>query len=120
MLKYDRQKQIDSISGALALRGEIEKTVDIIYDEGFDGIYFLGIGGTLASGMQTEVYMRAKSSLPVYVESAGEYLTSGNKRISSSSVIVFSSVTGSTKEIVEAIAKLKELGCRIFAFIDND
>lgn len=120
MLKYHRQEQLDSVNGALALRGGIEKMVDQIYEEGFDGIYFLGIGGTLASSMQVEVYMRGKSSIPVFVENAAEYLTTGNKRITNRSVIVFSSVSGTTVEIVDAIKKLKEVGCRILAFIDNE
>ena len=119
MLKYDRQKQIESVRGALALRGEIEEIVDKIYDEGFDGVYFLGIGGTLASCMQVEVHTRGKSVLPVFAESAAEYLTTGNRRITGHSVIIFSSVTGSTIEIVKAVGELKVLGCRIFGFIDN-
>ena len=30
MLKFDAQKQLDSVNGALALRGQIEKVVDEI------------------------------------------------------------------------------------------
>ena len=41
MLKFDEKKQIDSVNGALALKGEIEKIVDEIYDSGFDGIYWV-------------------------------------------------------------------------------
>ena len=120
MLKYDREKQIASVNGALALRPSIEKVVDQLYQEGFDGIYFLGIGGTYASSMQVEVYMRAKSNLPVYVEHAAEFLTSGNRRITPRSVIIFSSVSGTTKELLEALDVLRGMKCRIFGFIDNE
>lgn len=72
MLKFNEQKQIDSVNGALALRSQIEKVVDEIQKRGFDGIYFVGIGGTWASAMQVEVYMRGKSSVPVFVENASE------------------------------------------------
>ena len=51
MLKFNEQKQIDSVNGALALRSQIEKVVDEIQKRGFDGIYFVGIGGTWASAM---------------------------------------------------------------------
>ena len=78
---FNEQGDIDSVNGALALRPKIEKIVDQIWEEGFDNIYFIGIGGTYASAMQVEVYMRGKSSLPVYVENAAEYLTTGNKRL---------------------------------------
>lgn len=65
IIKFDEQKQIDSVNGALALRGQIEKVIDEIWAKGFDGIYWVGIGGTWASAMQAEVYMRGKTKLPV-------------------------------------------------------
>ena len=43
---FDRQKKIDSINGALALRPKIEEILDNVWDEGFDNIFFVGIGGT--------------------------------------------------------------------------
>lgn len=72
---FKEQAQIDSVNGALALRPQIEKIIDQIWEEGFDGIYFIGIGGTYASSMQVEVYMRGRSKLPVFVENAAEFLS---------------------------------------------
>ena len=91
---FNEKEAIDSVNGALALRPQIEKIVDQIWEEGFDGIYFMGIGGTYASSMQVEVYMRGKSRLPVYVENAAEFLTTGNKRFTDRSVVIYSSVSG--------------------------
>lgn len=119
MLKFDEQKQINSVNGGLALRGQIEKVVDEIQDKGFDGIYFIGIGGTWASSLQAEVYMRGRSSLPVYVENAAEFITTGNKRFTKESVVIFSSVTGSTEEMVKAVEKAKEIGAKVFGFVDK-
>lgn len=118
MLKFDEQKQIDSVRGALMLRTQIEKAVDEIQGAGFDGLYLFGIGGTWASAMQVEVYMRGRSTIPVYVENAAEFITTGNKRFTDKSVLIFSSVTGSTSEMVDAVKKAKETGARIFGFID--
>ncbi len=118
MLKFNEKSKIDSINGTLALRPKIEKIVDEMYKSGFNNIFFLGIGGTWASSMQVETYMRGKTSLPVYVENAAEYLTTGNKKLTSDSVVIFSSVTGSTEEMVKAIKKIKKLGAKIFGFVD--
>ena len=104
---FNEQGDIDSVNGALALRPRIEKIVDQIWEEGFDNIYFIGIGGTYASAMQVEVYMRGKSSLPVYVENAAEYLTTGNKRLTDRSVVIYSTVSGNTKEMVQLIDTVK-------------
>ena len=116
---FDEQQTRESINGALALRPEIEKIIDDIWEQGFDGIYFMGIGGTWASAMQAEVYMRGRSALPVYVENAAEFVTTGNKRFTDKSVLVYSSVSGNTSEMVELVNKVKAIGGRVFAFIDT-
>ena len=119
IIKFDEQKQIDSVNGALALRGQIEKIVDEIWDKGFDGIYWVGIGGTWASAMQAEVYMRGKTKLPVYVDNAAHFITTGNPRFTDKSVMILSSVTGSTIEMVQAVEKANKIGARVFGFIDK-
>ena len=116
---FNEQAQIDSVNGALALRPQIEKIIDQIWEEGFDGIYFIGIGGTYASSMQVEVYMRGRSKLPVFVENAAEFLTTGNKKFTNKSVVIISSVSGNTKEMVELVDRVHEKGAKVFSFIDN-
>ena len=116
---FKEQAQIDSVNGALALRPQIEKIIDQIWEEGFDGIYFIGIGGTYASSMQVEVYMRGRSKLPVFVENAAEFLTTGNKKFTNKSVVIISSVSGNTKEMVELVDRVHEKGAKVFSFIDN-
>lgn len=116
---FNEKEALDSVNGALALRVQIETIIDKIWEEGFDGIYFIGIGGTYASSMQVEVYMRGRSSLPVYVENAAEFLTTGNKRFTHRSVVILSSVSGNTKEMVSLVDRVHEIGGRVFSFIDT-
>jgi fructoselysine-6-phosphate deglycase len=120
MLKFDEQKQLASVNGALALRGKIEQIVDRIWKDGFDGIYYLGIGGTWASSLQAATYVAGQSSLPVFAENAAEYITNGNRRITGKSVVIISSVTGNTDEILVAVDRLKQQNTRVFGFIDVD
>lgn len=119
MYKYDEQLQLDRVNGALKLRPEIEKVVDEFQNEGFSNIFFLGIGGTWASALQVEIYMKSKSSVPVFVENAAEYLLTGNRKLTEKSVVIFSSVTGSTEEMVKALHQINDLGARIFGFLDK-
>lgn len=118
MLKFNEEKQLESITGGLALRPEIEGIVDSLFDRGFDGLYFLGIGGTYASSLQVETYLKGKSNLPVYVQHAAEYYTTGNKRITDQSIVVLSSVTGTTQEVVQAVEELRKIGACIIGFVD--
>lgn len=118
MLKFDEQKKLDSVNGALALRGQINEIVDKICEDGYKNICWLGIGGTYASAMQAVVHMKEKTALEVFVENAAEYCTTGNKRVGKGTVIVISSVSGNTKEVVAAVKKAKEDGATVIGFID--
>ena len=118
MLKFDEEKQIASVQGALALRGRIEAIVDDICRAGFKNICWLGSGGTYASCLQAEVHMKERSTLEFFVENAAEYLTTGNRRVGEGTVVVISSVTGSTIEMVDAVKKAQADGARVLGFID--
>ena len=118
MIKFDEQAKIDSVNGALALRPQIEEIVDGICAKGYRNICWMGIGGTWASAMQATVHMKEKSGIEVWAENAAEYLTTGNKRLGEGTVVVTSSVTGSTVEVVQAIAKAQKAGAEVIGFID--
>lgn len=118
MLKFDEEKQIASVQGALALRGRIEEIVDGICREGFQNLCWLGIGGTYASCLQAEVHMKEHTRLDIFVENAAEYLTTGNLRVGEGTIVVISSVTGSTAEMVDGVRKAKAAGAKILGFVD--
>lgn len=118
MYKYDEEKVRTSINGALALRPDINQIVDQLFERGFSNICWFGIGGTYASAMQAFTHMKEKSALETFYQSAAEYLTTGNRRITEDTVVIISSVTGSTEEMVKGVEKLKEVGATIIGFID--
>ncbi len=120
IIKFDEQKQIDSVNGALALRGKIEEIVNKICEEGYKNICWLGIGGTWASCLQAEVHMKEMSTLDFFVENAAEYITTGNRRVGKGTVVILSSVTGSTVEMVDAVKKAQADGAKVFGFIDKE
>ena len=70
--------------------------------------------------MQVEVYMRGRCDLPAYMEHAAEFLTTGNRRLTDQSVVIFSSVSGTTPEMVEAITRVRQIGAQVFGFIDRE
>ena len=119
MLKFDEQKQIDSVAGALDLRGQIEEAVDTLCRTGCREAYYLGIGGTYASALQAEAHGREKSAFPVFAENAARYITSGNRRIGKGSAVVISSVTGTTPEMLEAVKRAKAAGALVLGFVDD-
>ena len=63
--------------------------------------------------------MREKSSLDFYVINAAEYCATGDKRVGKGTVVILSSVTGTTAEIVDAVKKVQSAGAKVFGFIDK-
>lgn len=106
------------MNGALALRNQINELIDGICKEGYKNICWLGIGGTYASCLQAEVHMKEKSKLSFFVENAAEYLTTGNKKVGEGTIVIISSVTGTTSEIVDGVKKAQKSGARVIGFID--
>lgn len=119
MLKFNEQQQIDDIQGALELRPQVEKIVDEICEKGYDNIFYLGIGGTYASAMQAVTYINGRSDLPVYVQHAAEFYTTGNRRLTKDSLVILSSVTGTTEEVVKAVVEIKKVGATLLGFVDT-
>lgn len=118
MIKFDEKEQVDSINGALKLRHQINPLIDELQEEGIRNLCWLGIGGTYASCMQASVHMKEKSSMDFFVENAAEYYTTGNKRIGEGTLVVISSVTGTTEEMIRAMSLIKESGAKTIGFID--
>lgn len=118
MLKFDEEKQLESVNGALAIRGEIDSIVDEICKKGYKNICWLGIGGTYASCLQAEVHMKENSVINFFVENAAEYIKTGNKKVSEGTIVVISSVTGSTSEMVDGVKKAQEAGAKVIGFVD--
>ncbi len=119
MVKFNEQEQIESVRGALALRPEINKIVDGICEKGYRNICWLGIGGTWASCLQAECHMLEHSNIDFFVSNAAEYIATGNKKIGKGTIIIISSVSGTTVEIVEALNKAKAAGAEVVGFIDK-
>ena len=118
MIKFNEQELINSVNGALALRGQINEVVDELCVNGYDNICWLGIGGTWASSLQAVVHMKEFSAIETFAENAAEYLTTGNKRIGKGTIVIVSSVTGSTIEMVKGVKKAQEDGAVVLGFID--
>ena len=62
--------------------------------------------------------MRERTALDVFAVNAAEYLTTGDRRVGEGTVVVVSSVTGSTVEMVDGVKKAQAAGAKVLGFID--
>ncbi|MET3852444.1 SIS domain-containing protein [Paenibacillus sp. OAE614] len=101
----------------LAYRSQIEDIVDGICSKGYSNIFMIGAGGTIAMMYPYEYILKSSSKIDVHAEIAAEFLVMNNKHFSKDSVCIFTSVSGTTKETIEAIEYCKERGATTFALV---
>lgn len=119
MLKFDEAQKIQSIRGALALRAEIESIVDAALERGVRNLCWLGIGGTWASAQQAVCHMKERTGMETFAINAAEYAVVGDLRIGRGSFVVFSSVSGTTTEVVAAVERAKQADAMVLGFVDD-
>ena len=120
MRTINEEKIREHINGALALRPQIEAAVDEQEQKGIKNVCFLGIGGTYASGLDAVTQLKASSAREVFAEEAASYNTTGNRRIGEGTLVVISSVTGTTAEVVTAVQKAKDRGAYVLGFVNKE
>ena len=107
MLKYDPAKMVERAKGCLANKKEIIEVADKLSQEGFSNIFFIGVGGTITYAWSIQETLKPLTTLEYHAEHAADFNTLGNKKFTKDSIVVVSSSTGDTKEVVEAVEKAK-------------
>src|SRR5690349_8511178 len=107
MLRFNEPEFLSRTASAAALRPQIEELVDRLVDEGFDNLLLVGAGGTYAQMWPYEHLARRSSTFDVRAAIAAELVVSGDARLGERSVVVFTSVSGTTEDSIRAIEYCK-------------
>ncbi|MBT2657773.1 SIS domain-containing protein [Bacillus sp. ISL-18] len=110
MLNFSREKYLKVTGGAIGLREEIERVVDQVYQKGFKNLFLIGSGGAVATFYPFEYIVNSTSTIPAYAEIAAEFVLQNNKQLSEESLVILSSLSGTTEETVAAAKYCKERG----------
>ena len=108
------------VNDAVALIPQIEKAADEISKAGFRNIFFIGCGGTYAHSLPMKYWLDSSSDFESHCVIASEFMLMGHKRFDKDSICVFSTRSGNTKEIVQALKFCKEAGARTVVYVSND
>ncbi|MEG2799387.1 MAG: SIS domain-containing protein [Erysipelotrichaceae bacterium] len=119
MLKFNEQEYRTSADLIRGARPAAEKAADIFTEQGYSNIIFTAVGGSLAPMMAIGEIAKQLTTIPVYIEQAGELLVRENVNLTKDSIIVTLSKSGDTKETVAVAKLLKEKGCRVISFTKN-
>ncbi|WP_300365152.1 SIS domain-containing protein [Brachyspira sp.] len=118
MLNFNEENYRKSLENGINECNKIIEVADTISKEGYDNIYFLGVGGSL-SIMKGVVHIMSQISLKInfYAESASFIGVVNSKRLNEKSCVVMISKSGDTKETLQAAKILKEKNIRIFSIV---
>jgi len=118
MLKYDEELFLKLVEKeGLQFRGQIEEIVDTISKKGYSNIFLIGAGGTIAMMYPYEYILKSNSTIDVHAEIAAEFMVMNHRHFTEESVCIFASVSGTTKETLEAAAFCKEKGATTIALV---
>lgn len=117
MLNFDEVQYRKEAGLTYETRGEIERVADAVCKEGFQNIFFIASGGSLAIMNPIHYILKQRTQIPVYMETAGEVVHTGNKNLNKNSIVITASKSGTTKETVAVTKWCVEQGIRVIALI---
>lgn len=113
MLNFDEERYVGIQNGAAGLAGEIREALKAELDNGAENIFFAGAGGVNFLMQPAARILQTKSTFPTFVEMAAELVNSGHANLGPKSIVVFPSVSGTTKEAIVALDFVRSKGARV-------
>lgn len=112
MLEFNSEQYLKNGEKAYSCREAVEKIADQISKEGYKNVFFISSGGSYAVMLAMYTMWKKMSSVPTYIEVAGEVVLTGHKQLTKDSIVIVASKSGDTKETVQAVTYLNEKGIR--------
>ncbi|QOV18815.1 SIS domain-containing protein [Blautia liquoris] len=119
MLKFNEDEIKKEVKEVLDLREAIEKCVTKICNDGYENIFIMGIGGTYAVAEEIMAYMKGHTKINLYIENAADLIAEGNTKLGKKSIVIISSDTGRTQEMIDAVKLCKNQASTIIGFVQD-
>ena len=119
MLNFDEDRFVRIQSGAVSLAGRIHEAIGACLAGGGQNLFFLGSGGAGILMLPAARLLQTRSTFPVFSEMPAELVAAGSGHLGPHSIAVIPSLSGTTKESVEALAYCKTRGAKIIALVGH-
>jgi fructoselysine-6-phosphate deglycase len=116
MLNFNEDRYVAIEAAGLAVQPQLDEIIGGLIADGAENLFFLGAGGVMFLSQPAYELLRAKSAFPVFYEMGAELVERGNVNLGTSSIVVTTSVSGTTKEALAALEYAKARGATIIAF----
>jgi fructoselysine-6-phosphate deglycase len=113
MLNFDPHRFVEIQSGALAIAEELDALVAESLDEGAENLFFLGAGGVMLLTEPAVRLLQTRSRFPVHDAKGAELVETDSVHLGRRSVVVMPSLSGTTREAVDALEFAKRKGARV-------
>ncbi|HEV7435042.1 MAG TPA: SIS domain-containing protein [Pseudorhizobium sp.] len=120
MLNFDEQRFLRIQSGATSLRKRINTVISSCLAGGAENVFFLGTGGAAILMQPAAELLRHRSRFPVFLDMPAEIVITGSVHLTSKSIVVMPSLSGTTKESVALLEKLKEIGATVITLVGHE
>ena len=119
MLNFDEHRFMQIQSGAASLAGKIDETIAAIFAKQPENLFFLGTGGAAYLMLPAYELLRRQSRFPVFHDYPAELVLTGSPNLTARSIVVMPSLSGTTKENIEMLTALKEIGATVITLVGH-
>ncbi len=119
MLNFDEQRFLRIQNGAVGLHARLDQVIGSCLSAGAENVFFLGTGGAAILMQPAAQLLQTKSRLPAFHGLPAELVITGSANLTKKSIVVMPSLSGTTKESVALLAKLKEIGATVLTLVGH-
>lgn len=120
MLNFDEARFVRIQSGAVALRERIDAVMAQCLAAGAQNIFFLGTGGAAILMHPAAQLLQRRSGLPAFVDITAELQLAQSVHLTEKSIVVLPSLSGTTKESVALLSRIKEVGATVITLVGHE
>lgn len=119
MLNFDEQRFLRIQGGAVALRERLDRVICDCLSAGAENIFFLGTGGAAILMQPAAQLLQRRSRFPTFIDMPAELVLTGSANLTKKSIVVMPSLSGTTKESVALLARMKEIGASVITLVGH-
>jgi fructoselysine-6-phosphate deglycase len=120
MLNFDEPRFLRIQSGAVALAERIDEAIASALKAGAENLVFLGTGGVAYLMQPAYQLLQRRSKFPVFIDYPAELVLTGSVNLTNKSIVIMPSLSGTTKESVAMLSKVKEIGATVLTFVGHE
>jgi fructoselysine-6-phosphate deglycase len=120
MLNLDEQRFLRIQSGAAGLAKRFDDVIAGCIAAGAENVFFLGTGGAAILMQPAYQLLQRRSCFPSFLDLTAELVITGSANLTKNSIVVMPSLSGTTKESVALLARVKEIGATVMTLVGHE